>query len=60
MQGEIRASRIEDFPLQPRFEALLREGQLSSPRDCAERLVDCLLAPGFGDAPTGDLRDTAR
>jgi len=57
MQAEIRASDVRQFPLRQRFEALKRDGALSSPEDCARRLVAYALAPGFGDAPVADLRD---
>ncbi|GIZ51770.1 SDR family oxidoreductase [Noviherbaspirillum aridicola] len=57
MQAEIREVGSDRFPLRERFVALKREGQLTSPEDCARRLVDFLLAPGFGDNPVADLRD---
>lgn len=57
MQAEIRDTGSERFPLRERFVALKREGQLTSPEECARRLVDFLLAPGFGDNPVADLRD---
>jgi NAD(P)-dependent dehydrogenase (short-subunit alcohol dehydrogenase family) len=57
MQAEIRASDIRRFPLRERFEALKRDGALTSPEDCARRLVAYALDPRFGDAPVADLRD---
>jgi NAD(P)-dependent dehydrogenase (short-subunit alcohol dehydrogenase family) len=57
MQAEIRASDIQRFPLRERFEALKRDGALTSPEDCARRLVAYALGSGFGDAPVADLRD---
>lgn len=57
MQAEIRDIAPERFPMRERFVALKREGQLTTPEDCARRLVDFLLAPGFGSQPVADLRD---
>ncbi|RZI44408.1 SDR family oxidoreductase [Herbaspirillum sp. HC18] len=57
MQAEIRAASLEQFPLRERFDALKREGNLSSPRDCARRLVEYLCSDGFGQAPVADLRE---
>lgn len=56
MQAEIRATPLERFALRPRFEQLAHDGQLSSPADCAARLVDYLLAPDFGEPVLADLR----
>ncbi|MFC5462310.1 SDR family oxidoreductase [Massilia niabensis] len=57
MQAEIRATPEERFPLKERFVQLKQEGALSSPEACAAKLVDYLLAPGFGDRPVDDLRN---
>jgi benzil reductase ((S)-benzoin forming) len=57
MQAEIRATSLEQFPLRERFESLKRDGQLSSPRDCAARLVSYLLSDAFGNIPVADLRE---
>jgi NAD(P)-dependent dehydrogenase (short-subunit alcohol dehydrogenase family) len=57
MQAQIRASDIRRFPLRERFEALKRDGALTSPEDCARRLLAYALAPGFGNPPVADLRD---
>lgn len=57
MQTEIRSTPVENFPQRERFEAMKRDGSLTSPDDCARRLVDYLLAERFGDAPVADLRD---
>lgn len=57
MQAEIRSTSLEDFPLRERFEAMKREGGLTSPADCARHLVDYLLSDRFGDVPVADLRD---
>lgn len=57
MQAEIRATPIENFPQRTRFDALKRDGQLSSPADCARRLLDYLLSEAFGAQPVVNLRD---
>ncbi len=57
MQAEIRATSLEQFPIRERFDALKREGSLTSPADCARRLVDYLLSERFGEMPVADLRD---
>jgi benzil reductase ((S)-benzoin forming) len=59
MQAEIRATSLEQFPLRERFEGLKRDGQLSSPTDCATRLVNYLLSDAFGNVPVADLREVA-
>ncbi|WP_079436737.1 SDR family oxidoreductase [Zoogloea sp. LCSB751] len=56
MQAEIRASSVEQFPQKGRFEALKNSGQLTSPDKAAQRLVNYLLGPNFGDVVDGDLR----
>ncbi|WP_420475436.1 SDR family oxidoreductase [Noviherbaspirillum sp. ST9] len=59
MQTEIRSTPMENFPLRERFEAMKRDGALTSPEDCARRLVDYLLDARFGEMPVADLRDFA-
>lgn len=56
MQAEIRASSVEQFPQKERFEALKSSGQLTAPEHAAQRLVNYLLGPNFGDVVDGDLR----
>jgi NAD(P)-dependent dehydrogenase (short-subunit alcohol dehydrogenase family) len=56
MQAEIRAAALDKFPLRERFEALKQNGQLSSPDECAERVVEYLLSEKFGQVPVADLR----
>lgn len=56
MQAEIRAASPQRFPLRARFEALKRDGALTSPQDAATRLVDYLLDEKFGRDPVADLR----
>ncbi|WP_026075675.1 SDR family oxidoreductase [Noviherbaspirillum massiliense] len=60
MQAQIRATPVEHFPLRERFEGLKREGQLTSPEDCARRLVDYLLDAKFGQMPVADIREIDR
>lgn len=59
MQAEIRLSSAKDFPLIDRFLALKQQGELSSPRDTAERLVRYLLSDNFGEEAVVDLRHLA-
>lgn len=56
MQAAIRATPLERFPLRERFEGMKRDGSLSSPGECADRLVGFLLSEGFGKEPVADLR----
>lgn len=56
MQAAIRATPDANFPLRERFVELKDSGGLTSPEDCARKLADYLLAPGFGDQPVDDLR----
>ena len=57
MQAQIRGSTLEQFPLREKFDALKRQGSLSAPADCAQRLVDYLLSEKFGHMPVADLRE---
>ena len=57
MQAEIRATSEDRFPMRERFVQLKEQGGLTSPGDCARRLVDYLLADGFGSRPVADLRE---
>lgn len=56
MQAEVRATPVEKFPLRERFEAMQRDGNLSSPGDCAAKLVAYLLSERYGEMPVADLR----
>ncbi len=56
MQAQIRATPVSDFPGRARFIALHRDGLLSTPATVATRIVDYLLAPGFGSETVADLR----
>ncbi len=56
MQASLRDVDPARFAMRARFEQLHREGLLSSPADCARRLVAYLLSEAFGEQPAADLR----
>ncbi len=56
MQAAIRATPDANFPLRQRFLDLHQQGQLSTPADCAARLVSYLMRDDFGSKPVDDLR----
>ncbi|HEY1998184.1 SDR family oxidoreductase [Paraburkholderia sp.] len=60
MQAEIRGSGVEQFPMRERFEELKRSGQLTSPEQCAARLIDFTLSDDFGQTPVADIREWAK
>jgi len=60
MQAAVRAAPVEDFPLRAKFEGLKRDGQLTSPQDCAKRAIAYLLSEQFGQTPTIDLRELGK
>ncbi|SDF94834.1 SDR family oxidoreductase [Paraburkholderia phenazinium] len=60
MQAEIRGSDKEQFPLREKFEDLKRNGQLTSPEQCATQLIDFVLSDAFGQAPVADIRELAQ
>ena len=57
MQAQIRATGLERFPVRERFDALKRDGALSSAQDCAARIVNHVLDSRFGELPVADLRE---
>lgn len=57
MQAEIRASDATKFPSLQQFQALKRDGLLSSPADCANRLVGYVLSERCRNGDIADLRD---
>jgi NAD(P)-dependent dehydrogenase (short-subunit alcohol dehydrogenase family) len=57
MQGEIRSTGLERFPLREKFDALKREGLLATPVQAAKKLVDYALSETFGSAPVMDVRE---
>lgn len=59
MQAQIRTTPENVFPMRDRFQALQREGRLSSPKQCAEHLVSYMLDDAFGQMAVADLRDLA-
>lgn len=59
MQAEIRGSKDAQFPMRPKFEDLKRNGQLTSPEQCAAQLVDYALSDAFGQTPVADIREIA-
>jgi NADP-dependent 3-hydroxy acid dehydrogenase YdfG len=60
MQAEIRSSGKEQFPLREKFEDLKRNGQLTSPEQCATQLIDFVLSDAFGETPVADIRELAQ
>ncbi|MFL6710935.1 MAG: SDR family oxidoreductase [Massilia sp.] len=56
MQGEIRATPIEQFPLRQRFDALKQTGELAAPPRVARQLIDFLMSKDFGRDAVADLR----
>ncbi len=57
MQAEIRGTDSMRFPMRERFDALKRDGQLSTPEQSTAKLIDHLLGDTFGSAPTADVRE---
>ena len=57
MQAAIRATTEAQFTMRERFVGLKESGGLSSPEDCARRLVAHLTGLAFGASPVTDLRD---
>ena len=57
MQAELRNSDAALFPERARFVQLQADGVLSSPEDCARRLLARLARDDFGLAPVADLRE---
>ena len=57
MQAEIRASDPDKFPPLAQFHALKRNGLLSSPADCAEKLATYLLSGKFSNGAIVDVRE---
>lgn len=56
MQGEIRASSVDAFPMLERFVALKEEGGLQSADKTGADIVRFLLADGFGSKAVADIR----
>ncbi|MCC8393809.1 SDR family oxidoreductase [Paraburkholderia sp. MMS20-SJTR3] len=60
MQAQIRGSGEDQFPMRQRFEDLKRNGQLTSPEQCAAALVEYALSDAFGNTPVADIREIAK
>ena len=56
MQAQIRETDVKLFPNKQRFIDLNNAGALTSPQHTGERLVNYVLAPGFGQVAVDDLR----
>ncbi|WP_159990676.1 SDR family NAD(P)-dependent oxidoreductase [Pelistega ratti] len=56
MQGEIRASNLEDFPPLQRFKDLHAHQALSSPTEVAKKILAYRLHPDFGKQTLSDIR----
>lgn len=57
MQLHLRSAAAPLFADQGRFIDLKTKGQLSSARDCAQKLMAYLNRPDFGSTPVADIRD---
>jgi benzil reductase ((S)-benzoin forming) len=56
MQGQVRATTVEQFPMRPKFDKLKAEGALASPASVAEKLLAHLQNNAFGQQTCTDLR----
>lgn len=56
MQADIRASSEDDFPNRARFDALKRDGALTSPADAANRILRHIDSADFGAETVVDIR----
>ena len=56
MQGEIRASSVDAFPMLARFIELKEEGGLQSAEQTGESIAAYLLADDFGSRAVADIR----
>ena len=57
MQTALRDADPRTFPDQPRFAAMKEDGQLTSARDVATKVLAFLDRPDFGTHPVADVRD---
>ncbi|WP_298371458.1 SDR family oxidoreductase [Azospirillum sp.] len=57
MQAALRATPEDRFVLRARFVSLKADNALTSPEDCAARMIDHLLSDAFGRDPVADIRD---
>jgi benzil reductase ((S)-benzoin forming) len=58
MQTDLRESDPRAFPDQPRFAAMKAQGQLTSARDAATKVLAFLDRTDFGKHPVADVRDS--
>ncbi len=56
MQGQVRATTLEQFPMRPKFDKLKAEGALASPQSVAQKLWAHFLSEQFGQQTCTDLR----
>ena len=57
MQAAIRSIEPALFPERERFIALHQQQQLTSSQEAANRILDFMMSPSFGEVPVVDLRD---
>lgn len=57
MQDQLRHADASLFPDRALFEDMHVHGQLSSPEDCAARVLAYLARADFGSQPVGDVRE---
>lgn len=57
MQDQLRHADASLFPDRAMFEGMHVNGQLSSPADCAARVLAYLARTDFGTQPVGDVRE---
>jgi benzil reductase ((S)-benzoin forming) len=57
MQTQLRGAAPENFPDQTGFQQLKATGQLTSPADAAQRILNYLARADFGSNPVSDVRD---
>jgi NAD(P)-dependent dehydrogenase (short-subunit alcohol dehydrogenase family) len=60
MQTEIRGTGVEQFPMLEKFQDLKRNGQLSTPEQCAAQLLEYAFSDAFGETPVADIREIAK
>jgi len=56
MQVQLRSADATQFPDRGNFESLQTQGQLTSPRAAAQRVLAYLARPDFGEQPVADVR----
>ncbi len=56
MQKKIRNTRSEDFPMVARFTQMKKASELSAPEVVAQKIIDYLNTPSFGEEAVVDIR----